>query len=636
VNSTLRLLRPHLFRYAPTLVLGALLGAVSAFGQRSIILLAYPALDVLFPKGAHAGAATVPRVGVQAKLAELGRGFRDWLVGDPVTSADKLAACGRIALVLGIAAVFAAVTQYSFILIARGVAVRMVVDLRMRIARHLMSLSMAYHGRRHFGDLLSRLSSDVTTTLNVLNQSLKDLVQEPLFALISLSIAAWIAPIPTLVVILGLVVVGVTMLRNLRRVRRGSSKSLSTLGTSVQALSQMFQGIRAVKAFRAEERELESYREINEQYVRSSMKMVRAHARVQASTFLFSYLGMAGLIVLIGWLTVKAGAFRDEKDMLVFLLSVSQVYGNVKDISRAVTQVQESVGASERIQALLDEKPDLVEKPGARVVAGLGTGLRLERISFSYPQGDGPALEDLDLEIRRGETLALVGPSGSGKSTLVDLVARFIDPSRGRVTVDGIDLRDATLDSWAAQYAMVGQTPFLFHTSIEENIRYGKPDATREEIVVAARAAGIHDFIAALPQGYETNVADAGSRLSGGQRQRITIARAFLKGAPLLLLDEATSALDTESEKVVQEALERLMSHRTVVVIAHRLSTVRKADRIAVLDRGRLVELGSHGELLARGGLYARLYAGQELPDDAPRGAPAEEPDESPSEAAIT
>ncbi len=273
--------------------------------------------------------------------------------------------------------------------------------------------------------------------------------------------------------------------------------------------------------------------------------------------------------------------------------------------------MQESVGAADRIQALLDEKPDVVERPQARAIGSLGSGVRFEGVSFAYPGGDGNAVVGLDLHVRPGETLALVGPSGAGKSTIVDLVARFIDPNQGRITADGLDLRDLTLDSWTAQYAMVGQTPFLFHTSIGENIKYGRPGATQAEVEGAARAAGIHEFITGLPQGYETNVADAGSRLSGGQRQRITIARAFLKGAPLLLLDEATSALDTESEKVVQEALERLMSHRTVIVIAHRLSTVRNADRIAVLDKGGLAEIGTHEELIARNGLYARLYAMQ-------------------------
>jgi subfamily B ATP-binding cassette protein MsbA len=379
----------------------------------------------------------------------------------------------------------------------------------------------------------------------------------------------------------------------------------------VQALSQMFQGIRTVKAFRAEEREMERYREINESYVRSTMRMVRAQALSTSSTLLFSHIGMAGLVVIVGYLTLQAGIFTNEKDLAAFFVTVSAAYASVKDITKAVTQVQESVGASERIQTLLDERADVVERPGARAVTGLGKGLTFENVTFAYVDGDGDAISGLNLSIKPGETLALVGASGSGKSTLVDLIARFIDPTQGRVSVDGHDLRDLTFDSWTAQYAMVGQTPFLFHATIEENIRYGRPDATREQIEAAARAAGIHEFVRALPDGYATNVADAGSRLSGGQRQRITIARAFLKDAPLLLLDEATSALDSESEAVVQEALERLMAHKTAVVIAHRLSTIRRADRIAVLDKGRLVEIGSHDELIARGSVYARLHAAQ-------------------------
>jgi ABC-type multidrug transport system fused ATPase/permease subunit len=487
----------------------------------------------------------------------------------------------------------------------------MVVDLRMRIARHLMGLSMAYHGRRHFGDLLSRLSSDTTTTLNVLNQSLKELVQEPLLGGAALVFAAFIAPIPTLFVALGLVVIAIPVARQARKVRKGSTKSLTSLGSSVQALSQMFQGIRAVKAFRAEEREIEGYGEINRSYVRTTMKLVRAQALSQASTMLLSFAGMAGLVLVVGWLRLGKGVFNDEKDLAMFFVYVSAMYASLKDVVKAITLVQESVGASDRIQALLDERTDVVERPRARTIRGIGSGVRFEGVGFAYPGGDGNAVVDFDLHLRPGETVALVGPSGAGKSTVVDLVARFIDPVSGRVTVDGLDLRDLTLDSWTAQYAMVGQTPFLFHTSIGENIEYGRTGATQQEIEDAARAAGIHDFIASLPDGYATNVADAGSRLSGGQRQRITIARAFLKGAPLLLLDEATSALDTESEKVVQAALERLMNQKTVLVIAHRLSTVRRADRIAVLDQGRLVEIGTHQELLALNGLYAKLHAMQ-------------------------
>jgi subfamily B ATP-binding cassette protein MsbA len=577
------------------------LGAISAFGGRSIVLFVYPAIDVLFPQTAVAPREPSRNPLVQAGR-ELGHELQTWLLGSLSTIDDKIAALSRIALALALIALVASLAQYAFLVAARRIALLMVVELRMRIARHLMGLSMAYHGRRHFGDLLSRLSSDVTTTLNVLTQALKDLVEEPLQGVAALAIAAFIAPLPTLFVLLGLAVIAIPVAKQSRRVRRGSTKSLTSLGSSVQALSQMFQGIRAVKAFRAEERELQGYGEINEDYVRATMKMVRAQALSQSMTMLLSYLGMAALVVLVGWLTLRSGVFRTANDMAAFFLYVSMMYTSLKDVTKAVTIVQESVGAGERIQALLDERPDVVERPQARAIESLGSGVRFESVSFAYPGGDGNAVVGLDLHVRPGETLALVGPSGAGKSTVVDLVARFIDPVQGRITVDGLDLRDLTLDSWTALYAMVGQTPFLFHTSIGENIRYGRPGATQAEVEDAARAAGIHEFITGLPQGYETNVADAGSRLSGGQRQRIAIARAFLKGAPLLLLDEATSALDTESEKIVQEALERLMSHRTVIVIAHRLSTVRNADRIAVLDKGGLVEIGTHEELLARKG----------------------------------
>jgi subfamily B ATP-binding cassette protein MsbA len=272
----------------------------------------------------------------------------------------------------------------------------------------------------------------------------------------------------------------------------------------------------------------------------------------------------------------------------------------------------EGLAAARRLFQALDVAPEVREAAGARTLERVGGELRFDRVSFTYPTG-AEVLREVTLEARPGETVALVGPSGSGKSTILNLIPRFYDVAGGRITLDGSDVREVTLASLRAQIALVTQEPFLFDDTIRANIAYARPEAAQHEIEAAAEAAAAADFIAALPHGYETVVGEAGARLSGGQRQRIAIARAFLKDAPLLLLDEATSALDTESELKVQQALERLMSGRTTVLIAHRLSTVRAADRIYVIDAGQVVEQGRHGELVAQGGLYSRLARAQNL-----------------------
>jgi ABC-type multidrug transport system fused ATPase/permease subunit len=380
----------------------------------------------------------------------------------------------------------------------------------------------------------------------------------------------------------------------------------------MQVLTEMLQGIRTVKAFRAESRELERYREINASYLEHSMGMERTVATARASTILFSHFAMAGLVVGFCWISLRLNLFESGSQWMQFFGGLALAYTHVRHVLDGVTRVQSASGAADRLRAILSEAEDVVERADALPVRGLGTGIRFESVSFAYPDAECDAVADLDLAIRPGETLALVGPSGAGKSTVLDLVARFIDPRVGRITIDGRDLRGLQLDDWVGQWAMVGQVPFLFHATIEENIRYGRPEATREEVVAAARAAHVHDFILTLPHDYATQVGEAGAKLSGGQRQRITIARAILKQAPLLLLDEATSSLDTESETLVQDALDQLMRGRTVIVIAHRLSTIRRADRIAVLEAGRLVQLGTHEKLVAVEGVYARLFAMQD------------------------
>lgn len=608
-----RLLRPEIGPQRGKIALVLALSVVVAIAEKAPLALLDPLFDrVLFP-----GA---PTTSSNALLARFRDGFEAAMnfvaariYGETAPGSDerKLAALWTIAGLILVFTVVNSLAQYAGTLTARRAALRMVVDLRQRLARHIIGLSMRFHGTRHFGDTLSRMSSDVTQTLNSLIMVLRDLVQQPLQLIGSLVVAGIAAPLPTLTILVAMPLVAVPIATLGKRVRRRTTKSLVSLGASMEVLTQIFTGIRTVKAFRAEKRELERYRDVNEQFLETSMKTVRAVAVIEATTTLLSHLGFALVLVVAGWATLRLGLFSSAGEMAVFFSGVAMIYTHVKKITQSVNHVQESSGAADRLQAILDERQDIAEREGAQPISALGSGIAYEGVSFTYPGAERPAIDALDLRIAPGETLALVGASGAGKTTFVDLLARFVDVGAGRIAIDGHDLRDLKLDDWTAMYAMVGQSPFLFHATVRENIAYGKHGATQAEIEAAARAAFIHDFIASLPQGYDTIVGDQGARLSGGQRQRITIARAILKGAPLLLLDEATSALDSESEKEVQRALDGLMRGRTVIVIAHRLSTIRTADRIAVLENGRLIECGSHDDLLRRAGAYARLHAAQ-------------------------
>jgi len=505
------------------------------------------------------------------------------------------------------------ITRFTYDVSIKLAGQKAVQDIRNQVYASTIRMDMAFYNRRSAGDLMSHATNDINAMqegiANVVTGLFRDLISATSLLTV-IFYRNWKLAVFTFVVI-PLTAYPAQLIG--KKIKNASGRSLNIMGGITAILQETFSGIKVIKAFGLEKIATERFRKTNLEYFVQYKRFIKYESLAMPVSETIISFGIAA-VVYFGGSQVMSGQMS-ASEFFSFVAAMIMVFTPIKKLQGSYNTLQRSAGAAERIFRLLDEKRRIVDKANAVNLGRSAGRIEFQNVSFSY--GDDPVLQNISLSASTNQMVALVGPSGGGKSTLVSLIPRFHDANSGAVMIDGTDIRDVSLKSLTDNIALVDQETTLFNETIANNIRYGKPNATMEEVIDAAKAAYAHEFIEQLPEGYDTNIGDRGVRLSGGQRQRVCIARALLKNAPILILDEATSALDTESEKMVQQALDNLMVNRTTFVIAHRLSTVMHADMIVVLEEGRVVECGTHDDLLTNSGLYSRLHSLQFCDSDA-------------------
>jgi ATP-binding cassette, subfamily B, bacterial MsbA len=614
--SVLRRLYRYLRPYRAWALIAIVSMVVVALTQVVFVALVQPLVDdVLTPPGAVKKVERPhSRIGDAETLLQRNapsvyrakQRFDHWWGGDPSKKAKRVLTV--LLFVFIIRAITAFLSEYSF----QKVGLSTVRDLRNQLYERMIHQSHRFFTERSTGEMVSRVVSDADAIQAAVSTRMGDLLQESATLVLLIGYLFYLNPLLAVVSLIGAPLIVVPVVQFGKRLRKTTHRSQERMAEIATLLEETIRGVRIVKAFTMEPFEISRFREATRKHLRWNLSAQRIQAltspvmELLAGICMVTLFGYAQSRIVAGTLT--GGEFAS------FLTGLALMYAPIKKLNKVNLSLNTALSAAERVFQMLDVENDVREKPNANVLSSVGGGVRYEGVTFTY--GNEPVLREIDLDVAPGEIVALVGGSGAGKSTLVNLLPRFYDVTEGRIVIDGVDVRDTTLQSLRALMGFVTQEVILFNDTVRNNIAYGRENVDEQQVIAAARAANAHEFITNLPQGYDTPIGESGVLLSGGQRQRLAIARALFKDPPILIFDEATSALDTESERLVQQALNNLMQGRTTLVIAHRLSTIRRAHKIVVLDKGRIVETGTHEALLARRGVYRKLYDLQFVDDD--------------------